>query len=77
MTSDNVSLFKEKHKFMHTAFDKKLQTDREKKHAREHEGYCNAQSACQKLNLFCTKSTNARASAFTALSYVTSAKIES
>ena len=77
VTGDDVALFKEKQKFMHAVFDKTLQTDRGKKYVREHEGDYNAQHVCQKLSAFYTKSTNARVSASTTLSYITSAKIES
>ena len=76
VTNDDVNLFNEKQKFIHALFDKTLQTDRGKKHAREHEIYYDAQSMCQKLNSFCTESNNARVSASTTLSHVTSAKIE-
>ena len=67
-TDDDVNLFRENQKLMRAVFDKTLQTDRGKTHSREHEGDCNVQSAYQKLNSFCTESTNARASAPTALS---------
>ena len=77
VTADHMNLFKEKHKFMHAVFDNTLQTNRLNKHAREHEGDYNSQSVHQKLNSFCTESTNARISASTTLSYITSAKIES
>ena len=77
LTDDDVNLFKEKHKFMHTVFDKMIQTNRGKKCAREQEGDYNAQSLHQNLNSFYTKSTNSRVSESTTLSYITSAKIES
>ena len=38
VTAYEVNLFKEKQKFMHAVFDKKLKTDRGKTHVREHEG---------------------------------------
>ena len=60
VTSDDVNIFNENKKFTHSVFDEKLQTDRGKKNSREHEGDYNAQSVCQKLNSFCTESTNAR-----------------
>ena len=62
---------------MYAVFDKTMQNDRGKKHAREHESDCDAQSVCQKLSAFCTKSTNACVRVSTTLSYATSAKIES
>ena len=71
VTADYVNLFKEKHKFMHAIFDKMSQTDRGKKHAREHKGDHNAQSLCLKMNSFCNESTNARVSSSTTLSYAT------
>jgi len=77
VTADNKALFAEKNKFMHAVFDKTLQTDRGKKYVREHEEDFNAQHVYQKLSGFYTTSTNARVSAFTTLSYITSAKIES
>ena len=76
VTSNDVNLFKEKQKFMCAVFDKTLQIDRGKKHARDHESDYNAQSAHQKLIAFYTKSTNVRVRAFTALIYITSDKIE-
>ena len=76
VTTDNVSLFQEKKKFIHAVFDKALQTDRGKKHMREHEVDYDAQLAYKKLSAFCTKSTTTRISASTTLSCVTSAKIE-
>ena len=75
VTDNDVNMFKEKHKFMHSVFDKTLQTDRGKKYSREHEGDYNAQSFYQKLNSFHTESTNARARVSTTLSYITPAKI--
>ena len=60
---------------MRAVFDNTLQTDREKKCVRKHEGYYDAQSVYQKLNSFCIESTNARVSASTVLIYVTSAII--
>ena len=77
MTSDDVNMFKENQKLMNDVFYKTLQTGRGKTHAREHEGDYNIQSVCQKLNSFYTESTNAHVRAFTALSYASSAKIES
>ena len=62
---------------MHVFFDKTLQSDRGKKHMREHEGDYSAQSFYQKLNSFYTGSFNALVSTSTALSYIISAKIES
>ena len=50
VSSDDVSMFKEKHKFIHAVFDKTLKTDRGKKLAREQEVDYNAQSVHQKLN---------------------------
>ena len=42
VTAEDKALFKEKQKFMHAVFDKTLQTDRGKKHVREHEEDFNA-----------------------------------
>ena len=50
LTADDVNLFKENQKSMCAVFDKTLQTDLGKKHARQNEGYYNAQSVFQKLN---------------------------
>ena len=61
---------------MHSIFDKTFQTNRGKKCARENENDYSAQSVHQNLNSFHTESTNARVSTSTALSYITSAKIE-
>ena len=74
-TNDDVNLFKEKYKFMHSVFDKMLQTGLRKKCAREHDNYYYDQSVHQKLNSFFTESTNSRVSASTALIYITSSKI--
>ena len=76
-TADDVSLFKEKQKFMRTVFDKTLQPSRGKKHVRDHNSDYNDESDHKKLNEFHTKSTNSRISASTTLSYITPAKIES
>ena len=73
--NDVVNLFREKQKFVHATLDKTLQTDRVKKHAREHENDYDPQSVRQKLISFCTKSTNARISTSNALSHITSEKI--
>ena len=54
VTNNDVNLFIEKQKFMHAVFDKTLQTDRGKKHVREHEGDYNDQSVYKKLNSFYT-----------------------
>ena len=62
---------------MNDDIDKTLQTDRGKKHARNHEEDYIVQSMHQKMNYFCTKSTNTRISASNALRYITLAKIES
>ena len=75
-TSNDVNLFKEKHKFMNTVFDKTSQNDRGKQRVREHEGLNKSQSTHQKLNSFYTESTNSLVSVSTTLIYVTSAKIE-
>jgi hypothetical protein len=77
VTAEDKALFKEKQKFMYAVFDKTLQTDRGKKHVREHEEDFNAEGVYQKLSEFYTTSTNARVSASTTLSCITSAKIES
>ena len=75
MTTDVMSLFKDKQKFMSAAFDKVFQADRSKKHEKEHERYFNNQSANEKLSTFCTKSTKARSNVSDILSHITSAKI--
>ena len=74
--NDDVKLFEEKQKFMRDVFDAMLQTDQEKKRAREHEGDYNAQSARENLNELCTESTNARVRSSTTLSHAASAKVE-
>ena len=77
VTDDDVNLFRENQTFMHTVFDKTLQTDRGKKHLRDYERYYDAQSVYRNLNPFYTESTNAHISTSATLSYITSAKIES
>ena len=76
ISEDEVNLFKEKQKCMHAVFDKTLQTNRGKNNVREHERDYDGQRVCRKLNSFYTESTNARLSASTTLSYITSAKID-
>ena len=77
MTTDGMALFKEKHKFMHALFDKVMQIDRGKRHEREYKIDFNAQSAHEKLNIFCAKSTKSHADVSDTLSHITSAKIKS
>ena len=74
--SNHIDLFKQKQKFMCTVFDKFLQTDRGKKHVREHERDFNAQITHEKWNLFYTKSTAARVNASDTLSCIKLTKIE-
>ena len=66
-----MNRFIENQKCMHDDFDKTLLTDRGKKHVREYDNGRDAQSAGQKLNSFCTESTNSHISVFTTLSHAT------
>ena len=75
--ANDVNAFKEKKKSMQDFFYKMLQTNRGKKHVRDHESRYNYQSAHNKLSVFFTKSTNARVSASITLSFIISAKIKS
>ena len=60
---------------MNAVFDTTLQTDRRKKHAREHENDYDDQSVHQNLNSFCIESTNDRVSASTTLGHISQNRI--
>ena len=77
LTQEEMSLFSEKHKFMHSVFSTTLQTDRGKKFVREHQEDFDAQMVYKKLHQFHTTSVGARVSASDVLSYITSKKIDS
>ena len=77
LTPDGISLFSEKKKFMCSVLATTFQTERGKKHAREHEQKFNNQIVCSKLETFCIKSTGARVNESYILSCMTSAKTDS
>ena len=77
LIQDDVNLFNEKQKFMHSVFSTTLQTDRGNKFVREHEDDFDAQTVYKKLHGFYTTSVGARVSASDMLSHITSATFES
>lgn len=76
-TSDDVVLFIEKLKIMHSIVASILLTDRGKKYVREHEIDFNVQKVYKKLVNFYANSTAARVNASNSFNHATSAKIDS
>ena len=74
---EEVALFRENQKFMHSEFHKVLHIDIGKNHVREHEHDFNAQEIFKKMMIFYTKSTKTRENETEILSYITSDKLDS